>query len=85
MTMQKIITRLQDWVNVKLRNRCDRLPKSTQRKIVFVMLGIFALFSLSLFGYSLYRIGENRGQKIAVEHLRLLPHEITRIHKEIKP
>ncbi len=53
MTMQKIITRLQDWVNVKLRYRCDRLPKSTQRKIVFVMLGIFALFSLSLFAYSL--------------------------------
>ncbi len=85
MTMQKIITQLQDWVNVKLRNRCDRLPKSTQRKIVFVMLGIFALFSISLFGYSLYQIGENQGQKIAVEHLRMLPNEITRIYKEIKP
>ncbi|MDE6879101.1 MAG: TraL conjugative transposon family protein [Odoribacter sp.] len=83
--MQKIITRLQDWVDVKLRNHCDRLPKSTQRKIVLAMLGIFAFFSLSLFGYSLYRLGENEGQEMAVEHLRLLPDEITRIHKEIKP
>ncbi len=83
--MKKIITQLQDWVNVKLRNHCDRLPKSTQRRIVFVMLGIFALFSISLFGYSLYRIGENQGQKIAVEHMRLLPNEITRIHKAMKP
>ncbi len=83
--MKKIITQLQDWVNVKLRNHCDRLPKSTQRRIVFVMLGIFALFSISLFGYSLYRIGENHGQKIAVEHMRLLPNEITRIHKAMKP
>ncbi len=83
--MKKIITQLQDWVNVKLRNHCDRLPKSTQRRIVFVMLGIFAFFSISLFGYSLYRIGENQGQKIAVEHMRLLPNEITRIHKAMKP
>ncbi len=85
MTMRKIITPLQDWVNVKLREHCNSLPKSTQRKIVFVMLGIFALFSISLFGYSLYRIGENQGQKIAVGHLKMLPNEITRIHKEIKP
>lgn len=80
--MRKIVTQLQNWVDVKLRNRCDRLPKNTQRKIVFVMLGIFALFSIFLFGYSLYRIGENEGRGMTVEHLRLLPNEIT--HKETR-
>ena len=80
--MRKIITQLWDCTSVKLRERCDRLPESARRKMVLVMLGIFALFSLSLLGYDLCRIGE--GQEMTVEHLRMLPHEITRTHKETR-
>ena len=78
--MRKIITQLQDLGGAKLRERCDRLPESARRKMVLVMLGIFALFSLSLLGYDLCRIGE--GQEMTVEHLRMLPNEIT--HKETR-
>lgn len=80
--MRKIITQLRDWASVKLRERCDRLPESARRKMVLVMLGIFALFSLFFGGYGLCRIGE--GQEMTVEHLRMLPHEITRTHKETR-
>lgn len=79
--MRITITRLQDRASVKLRERCDRLPKSTQRRIVLVMLGILAVSSIFLFGYGLYRSGENEGREMTVEHLRMLPHEITRTHK----
>lgn len=83
--MKKTIIRMQEMVDTGIRNYCDRLPKRTQRGIVLAMLCIFALFSISLFGYSLYCIGKNKGQEMAVEHLRPLPHEIIQESKGIKP
>lgn len=61
--MQKIITRLQDWVDVKLRNHCDRLPKSTQRKIVLAMLGIFAFFPSPSSGTAYIGLGKTKDRK----------------------
>lgn len=82
--IRKIIIPLQKWFKNTCRSYCGRLPQSIQRKIVFILLGVFMLVSFYFFGHSFYQIGKNDGKGVVIEHLNLLPSELIQLNKELE-
>lgn len=62
------MTRIQDWADEKLRRLCGRI---TPGKRLAVLL-TFSIASVYIFVSGIYNMGKNEGQRIEIEHIKLL-------------
>ena len=59
---RRIITRIQDWADGKLRRLAGRISPDMRVAIILVMLAAFGALSVYMTVSSIYRIGREDGQ-----------------------
>lgn len=70
-----LITKVQDWVDEKLRCLCGRITPEKRLVVVLVMFLFFGGMSIYITVSSIYNIGKRDGQQLQIEHLGRLPME----------
>ncbi len=70
-----LITKVQDWVDEKLRRLCGRITPGKRLAVVLVMFLFFGGMSIYITVSSIYNIGKRDGQQLQIEHLGRLPME----------
>ena len=66
------IGKIQDWADEKLRRLCGRITPGKRLAVLLTMFLFFGIASLYIFVSAIYNIGRNEGQRIEIEHIRLL-------------
>lgn len=70
-----LITKIQDWVDEKLRHLCGRITPEKRLVIILLMFLFFGGMSIYITVSSIYNIGKRDGQQLQIEHLGRLPME----------
>lgn len=70
-----LITKVQDWVDEKLRHLCGRITLEKRLVIILLMFLFFGGMSIYITVSSIYNIGKRDGQQLQIEHLGRLPME----------
>lgn len=68
----KCINRVQDWADDSLRRLCGRITPGKRLAVILTMFLFFSIASVYIFVSGIYNIGKNEGQRIEIEHIRLL-------------
>lgn len=68
----RCIGKMQDWADEKLRRLCGRITPGKRLAVLLTMFLFFGIASLYIFVSAIYNIGKNEGQRIEIEHIRLL-------------
>lgn len=74
-TMWGVFWKLHDGrrkLSSRVKERLDWLPPQTRKRMVLVMLALFALLAVYTFGKAVYDIGKDRGRQIELEHIKHL-------------
>lgn len=66
------IRKIQDWADEKLRRLCGRITPGKRLAVLLTMFVVFGFGSVYIFVSAIYNIGKNEGQRIEIEHIRLL-------------
>lgn len=70
-----LITKIQDWVDERLRHLCGRIIPEKRLVIILLMFLFFGGMSIYITVSSIYNIGKRDGQQLQIEHLGRLPME----------
>lgn len=65
------IRKIQDWADGSLRRLCGRITPG-KLAVILTMFLFFGIASVYIFVSAIYNIGKNEGQRIEIEHIRLL-------------
>ena len=68
----RFIRTLQDWADDSLRRLCGRITPGKRLALILTMFLFFSIASVYIFVSGIYNIGKNEGQRIEIEHIRLL-------------
>lgn len=68
----RCINRIQDWADDSLRRLCGRITPGKRLAVILTMFLFFGITSVYIFVSAIYNIGKNEGQRIEIEHIRLL-------------
>lgn len=66
------IRKIQDWADGSLRRLCGRITPGKRLAVILTMFLFFGIASVYIFVSAIYNIGKNEGQRIEIEHIRLL-------------
>ena len=66
----RFIRKIQDWADDSLRRR--RITPGKRLAVILTMFLFFSIASVYIFVSGIYNIGKNEGQRIEIEHIRLL-------------
>lgn len=66
------IRKIQDWADDSLRRLCGRITPGKRLAVILTMFLFFGIASVYIFVSAIYYIGKNEGQRIEIEHIRLL-------------
>lgn len=66
------IRKIQDWADDSLRRLCGRITPGKRLAVLLTMFVVFGFGSVYIFVSAIYNIGKNEGQRIEIEHIRLL-------------
>ena len=67
--IRRIVIKIQDWTEDKLRHLCGRITPEKRLAVILVMFLVFGITSLYIFVSAIYQIGKNEGQRIEIEHI----------------
>lgn len=67
--IRRIVSKIQDWTEDKLRQLCGRITPEKRLAVILVMFLVFGITSLYIFVSAIYQIGKNEGQRIEIEHI----------------
>ncbi|MBX9049632.1 DUF3989 domain-containing protein [Bacteroides thetaiotaomicron] len=67
--MRRLIVKIQEWTEGKLRHLCGRITPEKRLTVILVMFLVFGITSLYIFVSAIYQIGKNEGQRIEIEHI----------------
>lgn len=68
----RFITKIQDWADDRLRRLCGRITPGKRLAVLLTMFLFFGIASMYIFVSAIYDIGKNEGQRIEIEHIRML-------------
>lgn len=68
----RFIRKVQDWVDDKLRQLCGRITPEKRLAVLLTMFLFFGIASVYIFVSAIYNIGKNEGQRIEIEHIKML-------------
>ena len=68
----RFIRKIQDWADDCLRRLCGRITPGKRLAVILTMFLFFSIASVYIFVSGIYNIGKNEGQRIEIEHIRLL-------------
>lgn len=68
----RCINKIQDWADDSLRRLCGRITPGKRLAVILTMFLFFSVASVYIFVSGIYNIGKNEGQRIEIEHIRLL-------------
>lgn len=68
----KLITKIQDWADDRLRRLCGRITPGKRLAVLLTMFLFFGIASVYIFVSAIYDIGKNEGRRIEIEHIRML-------------
>lgn len=68
----RCINKIQDWADDSLRRLCGRITSGKRLAVILAMFLFFGIASVYIFVSAIYNIGKNEGQRIEIEHIRLL-------------
>lgn len=68
----RFIRKIQDWADDSLRRLCGRITPGKRLAVILTMFLFFSIASVYIFVSGIYNIGKNEGQRIEIEHIRLL-------------
>ena len=68
----RCINKIQDWADDGLRRLCGRITPGKRLAVILTMFLFFSIASVYIFVSGIYNIGKNEGQRIEIEHIRLL-------------
>lgn len=66
------MNKIQDWADDSLRRLCGRITPGKRLAVILTMFLFFGIASVYIFVSAIYNIGKNEGQRIEIEHIRLL-------------
>lgn len=66
------MNKIQDWADDSLRRLCGRITPGKRLAVILTMFLFFSIASVYIFVSAIYNIGKNEGQRIEIEHIRLL-------------
>lgn len=65
----KIIVKVQDWADEKLRRLCGRITPDQRVAVILVMFVVFGGLSVYMTVTAIYNIGKSDGQELGIEHI----------------
>jgi len=65
----KIIVKVQDWADEKLRRLCGRITPDQRVAVILVMFVAFGGLSVYMTVTAIYNIGKSDGQELGIEHI----------------
>lgn len=68
----RFVRKVQDWVDEKLRRLCGRITPEKRLAVLLTMFLFFGIASVYIFVSAIYNIGKNEGQRIEIEHIKML-------------
>lgn len=68
----KLIVKVQDWTDEKLRHLCGRITPDIRVVIILVMFVVFGGLSVYMTVSSIYNIGKSDGRELGIEHIKRL-------------
>ena len=68
----RCMNKIQDWADDSLRRLCGRITPGKRLAVILTMFLFFGIASVYIFVSAIYNIGKNEGQRIEIEHIRLL-------------
>lgn len=68
----KYVRKVQDWVEDHLRRLCGRITPEKRLAVILIMFVVFGFSSIYIFVSAIYTIGKQEGQRIEIEHIRML-------------
>ena len=68
----KLIVKMQDWTDEKLRHLCGRITPDIRVVIILVMFVVFGGLSVYMTVSSIYNIGKSDGRELGIEHIKRL-------------
>lgn len=68
----RCINKIQDWADDSLRHLCGRITPGKRLAVILTMFLFFSIASVYIFVSGIYNIGKKEGQRIEIEHIRLL-------------
>lgn len=68
----RIIVKVQDWADEKLRRLCGRITPDQRVAVILVMFVMFGGLSVYMTVASIYNIGKSDGRELGIEHLNRL-------------
>lgn len=68
----RFIRKIQDWADDSLSRLCGRITPGKRLAVILTMFLFFSIASVYIFVWGIYNIGKNEGQRIEIEHIRLL-------------
>lgn len=68
----RCMTKIQDWADEKLRRLCGRITPGKRLAVLLTMFLFFSIASVYIFVSGIYNMGKNEGQRMEIEHIKLL-------------
>lgn len=68
----RIIVKVQDWADEKLRRLCGRITPDQRVAVILVMFVVFGGLSVYMTVASIYNIGKSDGRELGIEHINRL-------------
>lgn len=68
----KIIVKVQDWADEKLRRLCGRITPDQRVVVLLAMFVVFGGLSVYMTIASIYNIGKSDGKQLGIEHINQL-------------
>lgn len=65
----KIIVKVQDWADEKLRYLCGRITPDQRVAVILVMFVVFGGLSVYMTVTAIYNIGKSDGLELGIEHI----------------
>lgn len=65
----KIIVKVQDWADEKLRRLCGRITPDQRVVVILVMFVVFGGLSVYMTVAAIYNIGKSDGRELGIEHI----------------
>ena len=67
--MAKVIARIQDWADERLRRLCGRITPDQRVAVILVMFVVFGGLSVYMTVSAIYNIGKSDGLELGIEHI----------------
>lgn len=68
----RVIVKVQDWADEKLRRLCGRITPDQRVAVILVMFVVFGGLSVYMTVASIYNIGKSDGRELGIEHINRL-------------